>query len=125
MELGLEFRHQYAREGYRCFCMTGFPIEADLGMRKSLGMETPQNTPEEPSPTNSQQPLSLKQRMEIAWPREAVKDLGDSQGSRLAKWVTKDIQDHGEDYLTVPVLQGMLEMLITYYPEESSRVLPN
>lgn len=74
---------------------------------------------------NSQQPKSLSDRMDEAWSPEIVKTLGESQKSRLAKWVTKDIQDHGEDYLTVPVLQGMLKMLIEYYPEEVSRAVPN
>jgi len=105
--------------------MTGFPIEADMGMRKPLGMETPQNRVPEETSTNSQQPKSLSERMREAWSPEILKTLGDSQGSRLAKWVTKDIQDHGEDYLTVPVLRGMLEMLIEYYPEEVSRAVPN
>jgi hypothetical protein len=38
--------------------------------------------------------------------------------------VERDRVTKGEEYLTVPVLQGLLEMLETYYPEESSRVLP-
>jgi hypothetical protein len=88
-------------------------------------MTASQNPAEEPPSTNSQQPLSLSERMDEAWSPEVLKTLGESQGERLAKWVTKDIQDHGEDYLTVPVLQGMLEMLIEYYPEEVSRAVPN
>jgi len=105
--------------------MTGFLIEADMGMRKSLGMETPQNpVPEAPS-TNSQQQTSLKERIDEAWTEDLTKDLGDSQAERLAKWVQKDLEDKGEDYLMVPVLRGMLEMLIEYYPEEVSRAAPN
>jgi len=67
---------------------------------------------------------SRRQRRE-AWTEDLTKDLGDSQRSRLAKWVQKDLEDKGEDYLTVPVLRGMLEMLIEYYPEEVSRAVPN
>ena len=63
--------------------------------------------------------------MREAWSPEILKTLGDSQGERLAKWVAKDRKDKGNDYLTVPMLQGMLEMLIEYYPEVTSRVLPN
>ena len=105
--------------------MTGFLIEADMGMGKFLGMETPQNPVPEATSTNSQQPKSLKERMDEAWSPEILKTLGESQKERLAKWVAKDRQDKGEDYLTVPVLRGMLEMLIEYYPEEVSRAVPN
>jgi len=110
---------------YPCVCMTGFLIEADMGMRKTLGMETPQNPVPEATSTNSQQQTSLKERIDEAWTEDLTKDLGDSQRSRLAKWVQKDLEDKGEDYLTVPVLRGMLEMLIEYYPEEVSRAVPN
>jgi hypothetical protein len=88
-------------------------------------METPQNPVPEATSTNSQQPKSLKERMREAWSPEILKTLGESQKERLAKWVAKDRRDKGEDYLTVPVLQGMLEMLIEYYPEITSRELPN
>jgi hypothetical protein len=40
-------------------------------------------------------------------------------------WAAKDRQDKGDDYLTVPVLQGMLEILINYYSEKTSSVFPN
>lgn len=96
-----------------------------MGMRKPLGMKSPQNPVPEETSTNSQQPKSLSERMDEAWSPEILKTLGDSQGSRLAKWVQKDLEDKGEDYLTVPVLRGMLEMLIEYYPEEVSRAVPN
>ena len=68
-------------------------------------METPKNQVPEATSTNSQQPKSLKERMEIAWTKEAVKDLGESQAERQAKWVTKDIQDHGIDSCLGPGLQ--------------------
>ena len=66
----------------------------------------------------------MRQKMRAAWPRERVNALGESQKTRLATWVERDRVTKGEEYLSVPVLQGMLEMLETYYPEESSRVLP-
>ena len=88
-------------------------------------MEIPQKPVPEATSTNSQGTFTVKHRMREAWSPEILKTLGESQGERLAKWVAKDRQEKGDDYLTVPVLQGMLEMLITYYPEESSRVLPN
>ena len=76
----------------------------------------PTQTPKEQSP--------LLQRMLAAWPKENLNALGKSQKTRLSTWVERDRVTKGEDYLTVPVLQGLLEMLETYYPEESSRVLP-
>jgi hypothetical protein len=63
--------------------------------------------------------------MDEVWSPEILKSLWESQAERLAKWVAKDRQDKGDDYLTVPVLQGMLEMLIDYYPEEVGRAVPN
>ena len=76
----------------------------------------PTQTPKEQSP--------LLQRMLAAWPKENLNALGKSQKTRLSAWVEQDRVTKGEEYLTVPVLQGLLEMLETYYPEESSRVLP-
>ncbi len=74
------------------------------------------------TPTSSLSPL--RQRMQAAWPKERTRELGKSQKTRLSTWVERDRVTKGEEYLTVPVLQGLLEMLETYYPEESSRVLP-
>lgn len=90
-----------------------------------LPMELPPKHIPESSKTNSPQQISLKERIDEAWTEDLTKDLGDSQRSRLAKWVQKDLEDKGEDYLTVPVLRGMLKMLIEYYPEEVSRAVPN
>jgi hypothetical protein len=66
----------------------------------------------------------MRQKMRAAWPKENLNALGKSQKTRLSTWVERDRVTKGEEYLTVPVLQGLLEMLETYYPEESSRVLP-
>ena len=79
----------------------------------------PTETQIQPSPESD-----LAQRMDAAWPDERIQALGESQMERLSKWVEQDRVSKGEEYLTVPVLQGMLEMLETYYPEESSRSLP-
>ena len=80
--------------------------------------------PLEPTQTQSSSLSPLRQRMQAAWPKERTRELGESQKTRLATWVEQDRVTKGEEYLTVPVLQGLLEMLETYYPEESSRVLP-
>ena len=77
----------------------------------------------EPTQTAIEQ-SPLLQRMLAAWPKENLNALGKSQKTRLSTWVERDRVTKGEEYLTVPVLQGLLEMLETYYPEESSRVLP-
>jgi len=66
----------------------------------------------------------LEKRMDAAWPDERIQALGETQAKRLSTWVERDRVTKGEEYLTVPVLQGLLEMLETYYPEESSRSLP-
>jgi len=85
-------------------------------------MQTLEPTPET---TRQDQNLSpMRQKMRAAWPRERVNALGESQKDRLSAWVARNRASKGDEYLTVPVLQGMLEMLETYYPEESSRVLP-
>ena len=78
----------------------------------------------EPTQTQSSSLSPLRQRMQAAWPKERTRELGESQKTRLSTWVERDRVTKGEEYLTVPVLQGLLEMLETYYPEESSRVLP-
>ena len=80
--------------------------------------------PLEPTQTQSQNLSPLRQKMDAAWPEDRIRELGESQKTRLATWVERDRVTKGEEYLTVPVLQGLLEMLETYYPEESSRVLP-
>ena len=82
--------------------------------------------PLEPTQTPvTQSPKSeLRKRIDAAWPDERIQSLGETQAKRLATWVERDRVTKGEEYLTVPVLQGLLEMLETYYPEESSRVLP-
>ena len=81
---------------------------------------TPETQTHDPSSVN----LDLQNRMRAAWPKDRLKSLGDSQADRLSAWVARDRASKGDKYLTVPVLQGLLEMLETYYPEESSRVLP-
>jgi hypothetical protein len=105
--------------------MTGFLIAVDGNMSNPQGMEVPQNPLEEPSPANSENQKSLSDRRDEAWSQKTLKTLGDSQRSSLAMWEAKDRQDKGDDYLTVPVLQGMLEILINYYPEKTSSVFPN
>jgi|GEM_PF-5291551 hypothetical protein len=75
--------------------------------------------------TTTQKTLSpMRQKMKAAWPSERLNALGESQKDRLSAWVARDRETKGDDYLSVPVLQGMLEMLERYYPEESSRSLP-
>ena len=113
------------RDGMPCFRMTGFLIAVDGNMSNPQGMEVPQNPLEEPSPANSENQKSLSDRRDEAWSQKTLKTLGDSQRSSLAMWEAKDRQDKGDDYLTVPVLQGMLEILINYYPEKTSSVFPN
>jgi hypothetical protein len=61
---------------------------------------------------------SLKERMQAAWPADKLRRLGPLQRRQLSAWVEIDRAKEGDDYLTVPVLEGMLEMLETYFPEE-------
>jgi hypothetical protein len=85
-------------------------------------MQTLEQTPET---TKQSQNLSpMRQKMDAAWSRERINALGESQKDRLSAWVARGRASKGDEYPTVPVLQGMLEMLETYYPEESSRSLP-
>lgn len=60
----------------------------------------------------------LLERIQAAWPPERIRLLGPSQKRRLEAWMAVDRQAKGDDALTVPVLEGMLEMLETYFPEE-------
>ncbi len=85
-------------------------------------MQTLEPTPETTKQTQSLSPM--RQKMDAAWPEDRIRELGESQKDRLSAWVARDRASKGDEYLTVPVLQGLLEMLETYYPEESSRVLP-
>ena len=87
-------------------------------------MQTLEPTQETQTPNPLSVNLDLQEKMRAAWPKDRLKTLGDSQADRLSAWVARDRASKGDEYLTVPVLQGMLEMLETYYPEESSRVLP-
>ncbi len=56
--------------------------------------------------------------MRSAWPAKRLKGLGPSQKRRLEAWLAVDREKHGDDALTIPVLEGMIEMLETYFPEE-------
>ena len=85
-------------------------------------MQTLEPTPETTKQTQNLSPM--RQKMDAAWPEDRIRALGESQKDRLSAWVARDRASKGDEYLTVPVLQGLLEMLETYYPEESSRVLP-
>lgn len=60
----------------------------------------------------------LSDRIEVAWPADRLRQLGPSQKHRLGAWLAVDRQKNGDDALTVPALEGMLEMLETYFPEE-------
>lgn len=78
-----------------------------------------------PQPQTQTQPLSeLAKRMKAAWTPAQCRELGPSQGNRLDIWVARDRAEHGEDFLTVPVLQGMMEDVLQYYPEIVSRSVP-
>lgn len=61
---------------------------------------------------------ALMERMRAAWPLDKVRQLGPLQRRQLSAWVEMDRLKDGEESMTVPVLQGMLEMLQTYFPEE-------
>ena len=65
----------------------------------------------------SQPHQSLKHRLDVAWPNDLLAALGPKQRKLLCDWTQKDEMEHGEDYLTVPVLEGMMEMVKAYYPE--------
>lgn len=60
----------------------------------------------------------LSDRLRAAWPAARLQRLGQSQRKRLEAWLAVDREKHGDDALTIPVLEGMLEMLETYFPEE-------
>ena len=60
----------------------------------------------------------LSDRIEVAWPADRLRQLGPSQKHRLGAWLAVDREKNGDDALTVPALEGMLEMLETYFPEE-------
>ena len=49
---------------------------------------------------------------------DRLRQLGPSQKHRLGAWLAVDRKKNGDDALTVPALEGMLEMLETYFPEE-------
>ena len=63
-------------------------------------------------------PHLLSDRIEVAWPADRLRQLGPSQKHRLGTWLAVDREKNGDDALTVPALEGMLEMLETYFPEE-------
>jgi len=60
----------------------------------------------------------LSERIGAAWPADRLRQLGPSQKHRLGTWLAVDREKNGDDALTVPALEGMLEMLETYFPEE-------
>lgn len=60
----------------------------------------------------------LSERIGAAWPADRLSQLGPSQKHRLGAWLAVDREKNGDDALTVPALEGMLEMLETYFPEE-------
>jgi len=60
----------------------------------------------------------LSERIEVAWPADRLNQLGPSQKHRLGAWLAVDREKNGDDALTVSALEGMLEMLETYFPEE-------
>ncbi len=60
----------------------------------------------------------LPERIVVAWPADRLRQLGPSQKHRLGAWLAVDREKNGDDALTVPALEGMLEMLETYFPEE-------
>ena len=60
----------------------------------------------------------LSDRIEVTWPADRLRQLGPSQKHRLGAWLAVDREKNGDDALTVPALEGMLEMLETYFPEE-------
>ena len=60
----------------------------------------------------------LSDRIDVAWPADRLRQLGPSQKHRLGAWLAVDREKNGDDALTVPALEGMLEMLETYFPEE-------
>ncbi len=81
-------------------------------------------SPPSPIQTPTQEQKSpLRMRMGQAWPHERLRKLGPKQKDLLPRWVTQDKEKHGEDYLTVPVLEGMLDMLEEYYPEATVAAL--
>ena len=45
-------------------------------------------------------------------------NLAPVKNINLGPWLAVDREKNGDDALTVPALQGMLEMLETYFPEE-------
>jgi hypothetical protein len=59
----------------------------------------------------------------VAWPNDLLAALGPKQRKLLCDWTQKNEMEHGEDYLTVPVLEGMLEMVKAYYPEATVEAL--
>ena len=63
-------------------------------------------------------PHLLSERIGVAWPANRLRQLGPSQKHRLGAWLAVDREKNGDDALTVPALEGMLEMLETYFPEE-------
>ena len=60
----------------------------------------------------------LSERIGVAWPADRLGQLGPCQKHRLGTWLAVDREQNGDDALTVPALEGMLEMLETYFPEE-------
>ena len=60
----------------------------------------------------------LSERIVVAWPADRLRQLDHSQKHRLGAWLAVDREKNGDDALTVPALEGMLEMLETYFPEE-------
>ena len=51
----------------------------------------------------------LSQRVNVAWPADRLRQLGPSQKHRLGAWLAVDREKNGDDGLTVPALEGMLE----------------
>jgi hypothetical protein len=58
-----------------------------------------------------------------AWPKERLRALGPKQKDLLPRWVQQDVDKHGEENVTVAMLEGMLEMMEEYYPEETVAAL--
>ena len=65
---------------------------------------------------NKQDQLSMNIRK--AWPAEKLDQLGPLQKRLLARFVGQDAAKHKEKELSVEHLQGLLEQIQEYYPED-------
>ena len=74
------------------------------------------------SKTNQQQPdpPDLEQMIDLAWPDKRVQKLGPLQYQLLTGMLVTE-----QHPLNVPVLQGMLEQVEEYFPEEVIGSLPS